>query len=94
MEVTVYTKKGYRRCEELRNFLDRYGVRHTEKDVEKPEVARELLKSDYIAKNFCDEKGCIVITPIVNLDGKWMHREFFDLQGFSEKRARRIFMLK
>ncbi|MBS7645718.1 MAG: glutaredoxin family protein [Candidatus Bathyarchaeia archaeon] len=94
MEVTVYTKKGCRRCEELKNFLDRYKVKYTEKDVEEPEVARELLKSNYIAKNFCDEKGCIVITPIVNLDGKWMHREFFDLYGFSERRARKIFGLE
>jgi len=57
---------------------------------------RRLLRSylNPIIKNFCDEEGCIIITPIVNLDGKWMHREFFDLNGFSERRARRIFGLK
>jgi|YelNatPaOPRAMG01_1025707.scaffolds.fasta_scaffold177756_2 glutaredoxin len=94
MEVIVYTKKNCRRCEELKGFLERNVIRYVEEDVEKPEVAKELLKSDYIVKNFCDEEGCIIITPIVNLDGKWMHREFFDLNGFSERRARRIFGLK
>ena len=94
MEITIYTKKDCHRCEELKVFLNRHGIQYVEKDVERPEVAQELLKSEYIVKNFCDDKGCIVITPIVNLDGKWMHKEFFDIRGFSERRAKKIFGLE
>ena len=94
MEIIIYTKKDCHRCEELKGFLNRHGIRYVEKDVERPEVVQELLKSEYIVKNFCDDKGCIVITPIVNLNDKWMHKEFFDIHGFSEKRARKIFCLE
>lgn len=91
MEIIVYTKKLCDRCEQLKAFLRKNNLAFTEKDIEDPEVERELLRSEYVVKNFCNQAGCIVITPIVKLDGDWMHKEFFDIHGFSEKRARKIF---
>ncbi|MGC8849751.1 MAG: hypothetical protein ACP5K1_07105 [Candidatus Bathyarchaeia archaeon] len=70
MVVIAYTKKDCRRCKELKIFLDRHVIGYVEKDSEKPEVARQLLESDYATRNFYDDKGCIVITSIVNLDGE------------------------
>ena len=93
LDVTVYTKKNCSRCEALKAFLDKHNIPYKEKDILNDEVARELLGSEYIRKHFCDEKGCIAITPIVKLDGSWMYKEFFDVGGFSEKRAMKIFNL-
>ena len=94
MEITVYTKENCNRCEQLKNFLRKNNLSFTEKDITDHEVAYELLKSEYVMKNFCDQRGCIVITPIVRLDGKWMHKEFFDIQGLSENRAKKIFNIE
>jgi len=91
VEITVYTKKDCPRCEELKNFLNKHHLPYAEKSIEDHEVAHELLRSEYVVKNFCDETGCVVITPVVNVDGKWMHKEFFDINGFSERRATKIF---
>ena len=91
MDVTVYTKENCSRCGALKVFLDRHNIVFKEKDILNEEVAAELLSSEYIRKHFCDEKGCIVITPIVKLDGSWMYKEFFDINGFSETRAMKIF---
>ena len=77
----------------MKAFLDKHNISYREKDIMNDEVARELLESDHIRKHFCDEKGCIVITFIVRLDRTWMYKEFFDVNGFSETRAMRIFNL-
>ncbi len=62
-----------------------------EKDIDTDEVVEELLNSSYVIENFCDEDECIVKTPIVKVDGNWMHQEFFDLEGFNEKKSKEIF---
>lgn len=93
MDVIVYAKENCSRCEALKAFLDKHNIPYKEKDILNQEVTRELLGSEYIVKHFCDEKGCIVITPIVKLDGTWMYKEFFDVNGFSERRAMKIFNL-
>ena len=93
MDVTVYTKENCERCEALKNYLDENSIPYIEKNVENPQVGQELLQSEYITNNFCDERGCIVITPIVKIDGTWKHKEFFDANGFSEERARKIFQI-
>ena len=87
LDVTVYTKENCSRCEALKAFLDKQKIPYIEKNILNEEVASELLASEYIRKHFCDEKGCIVITPIIKLDGGWMYKEFFDVNGFSETRA-------
>ncbi len=93
MDVTVYTKENCDRCQALKSFLNTHNIPYTEKNIMDQEVANELLRSEYVIKNFCSERGCIVITPIVKLDDTWIHREFFDINGFSEKRAMKIFNL-
>ena len=93
MDVIVYTKENCSRCEALKAFLDKHNIPYKEKDTLNQEVTRELLESEYIVEHFCDEKGCIVITPIVKLDGTWMYKEFFDVNGFPERRAMKIFNL-
>jgi glutaredoxin len=90
---TIYTKENCSRCEALKAFLQKQNIQFKEKDVGNQDVARELLASEYIVKHSCDEKGFIVITPIVKLDGTWMYKEFFDVNGFSERRAMKIFNL-
>ena len=93
MDVTIYTKENCSRCEALKVFLGKQGIPYLEKDIFNEEVASELLASEYIRKHFCGEKGCMVITPIIKLDGSWMYKEFFDVNGFSETRAMKIFNL-
>ncbi len=93
LDVTVYTKENCSRCEALKAFLDKHNIPYIEKDILNDEVAKQLLESEYIRKHFCNERGCIVITPIVKLDGNWMYKEFFDISGFSEQRAMKIFNL-
>ena len=63
-----------------------------EKNIDEQETIKELLASEYVVNNFCDEKQYIVLTPVVKVDGKWMHKEFFDIKGFNEKRAKKIFL--
>lgn len=89
--ITIYTKENCHRCEALKTFLNKHNIPYKEKSVLNQEVISELHASEYVVKNFCDEKKCVIITPIVNLDGTWMHREFFDVNGFSEIRAMKIF---
>ena len=91
MDITVYTKENCSRCDALKAFLTKHNIPYKEKNINNQEVVKELLTSEYVIKNFCDESGCIVITPIVKLDGAWMHKEFFDINGFSEIRAVKIF---
>lgn len=92
MDITVYTKDHCDRCDELKAFLKKNKLSYTEKDINEEETIKELLASDYVVNNFCDEKQCIVLTPVVKLDGKWMHKQFFDIKGFNEKRAKKIFL--
>ncbi len=91
MDITIYTKEDCSRCEALKAFFNKHNITYKEKSVLNQEAIGELHTSEYVVKNFCDEKKCVIITPIVNLDGTWMHREFFDVHGFSEKRAMKIF---
>ena len=92
MEITVFTKDHCERCDDLKAFLKRNDLPFTEKNIDEQETVKELLGSDYVIKNFCDEKQCVVLTPVVKLDGKWMHKQFFDIKGFNEKRAKKIFL--
>ncbi|MBD3228383.1 MAG: hypothetical protein GF329_09360 [Candidatus Lokiarchaeota archaeon] len=91
MDVTIYTKKDCDRCKAMKEFLNKYDISYTEKDIMNPEVGSELVKNDYITEHFCDENECIVITPVINIDGKWMYKEFFGINGFAEYRAKRFF---
>ncbi|NHI91493.1 MAG: hypothetical protein EAX96_03250 [Candidatus Lokiarchaeota archaeon] len=92
LDVIVYTKEHCDRCEELKSFLKRNNIFFIEKDINEPETIKELLASEYVLKNFCDDEKCIVLTPVVNVDGKWMHKEFFDIKGLNEKRSKKIFL--
>lgn len=91
MDIAIYTRKDCSRCDALKAFLDKHNIPYKEKDVLNQEAARELLASEYVVENFCDKSGCVVITPIVKVNGTWMHKEFFDIKGFSESRAKKIF---
>ena len=93
MNVIVYTKEHCPRCAALLSFLNKNKVQYLEKKIEDELVVKELMTYEYIIKNFCDEKMCIVTTPVVNIDGKWMHKEFFDIEGFNEKKAKKVFNL-
>ena len=92
MEIIVYTKEHCNRCDQLKTYLKKKDLLFTEKDINEPETVKELLASDYVVNNFCDENQCIVLTPVVNIDGEWMHKQFFDIKGFNEKRANKIFL--
>jgi len=91
LDVILYTKENCSRCEALKAFLDKHNIPYKKKDILNQDVARKLLASEYIVKHFCDEKGCIVITPIVQVNGTWMYKELFDVNGFSERTALKIF---
>ena len=94
MDIIVYTKKDCPRCKALLSFLDKNKVFYLEKKIEDELVIGELLTYDYIIENFCDDKQCLVTTPVVNIDGKFMHKEFFDIGGLNEKKAKKIFNVK
>jgi glutaredoxin len=92
MEIIIYTKHDCERCQALKAFLKKKSLDYTERDIDTEEVVQELVASEYILNNFCDEEQCIVITPIVKLDGKWMDKELFTEEGkFQEGDAKKIF---
>ncbi|MHA1379718.1 MAG: glutaredoxin family protein [Candidatus Helarchaeota archaeon] len=93
MDLVIYTKEKCQRCKAMLSFLNKNKLSFTEKNIEDKNVIRKLLKSEYIVNNFCDENLCFVITPVIKLNGKWMHKEFFDVNGLNEKNAKN-FLLK
>ncbi len=91
MNITLYTKHDCDRCKTIKSFLNEKKIPFMEKDIDSDEVVQELVESEYIIENFCDEHQCIVTTPIVKVDGSWMYKEFFDEEGnFQETDALRI----
>lgn len=95
MDVIVYTKRDCERCKTFKSFLIRNNLAFVEKDIDTDEVVQELSESSFIIENFCDEEQCIVITPIIKIEGMWMYKEFFDEEGnFKKAEAERIFKLK
>ena len=94
MDVIVYTKELCPRCGVLLDFLNKNKFPYLEKKIEDDLVIRELLTYEYIRENFCDEKNCIVVTPILNIDGEFKHKEIFDIGGFNEKKAKKLFKIK
>ncbi len=93
MKIIIYTKHDCERCKALKTYLDENNIPYLEKDINSEEAIQELLSSEYILKNFCDENQCIVNTPIVKVEEKWMHHEFFDEGGFNKERAEGILKL-
>lgn len=94
MDVTIYTKQNCDRCKALKAFFEEYAIDHVEKDIELEDVVKELIGSKYVIENFCDAQECIVVTPIVKIDGNWMHKEFFNDDGaFLEDKTKQIFKL-
>ena len=91
MDVIIYTKKHCDRCEAMKSFLNKYEIPYMEKDIMDPDVGSELVGNDFVKDNFCDENECIVITPVINVDGKWLYKEFFGINGFAEYRAKKFF---
>ena len=81
MEIILYTKHACTRCEALKSFLQKHSIEFTEKDIDTSEVVAELVESTFIIENFCDEEQCIVVTPIVKLNGSWVAEDFFDEDG-------------
>ena len=90
LDVIIYTKKKCPRCAALKQFLDKNKVFYLEKDVEDKLIMNELLTYQEIINEFCDDKQCIVLTPVINIDGKFMHNEFFGVGGVNKKKAKEI----
>ncbi|NVM04320.1 MAG: hypothetical protein HWN67_18480 [Candidatus Helarchaeota archaeon] len=94
MDIIIYTKEKCPKCEVLLSFLDKYKVFYLEKKIEDELVIGELLTYDYILKNFCDDKQCLVTTPVISLDGEFLHKEIFGIGGLNEEKAKKIFKIK
>lgn len=91
MKIILYTKHACERCEALKSFLNKYKIQFTEKDIDTDEVVAELVRSTYIIEHFCDDQKCIVITPIVKMNGSWMAGEFFNDDGsLSESNVKKL----
>lgn len=91
MDLIIYTKHDCERCAALKTFLEKNKIVYIEKDIDTEEVAQELVQSQYIIENFCDEEKCIVITPIVKIGGTWINDDLFNTEGFNEEKAKGIF---
>lgn len=85
MEIIIYTKRECERCAALKSFLKELSIPYSEKDIDSDEVIQELVQSEYIIDNFCDEHQCVVTTPIVKLNSTWIHQEFFAEDGSLKK---------
>ncbi|MHA1279084.1 MAG: glutaredoxin family protein [Candidatus Helarchaeota archaeon] len=94
MEITLYTKDGCERCEALKKFLQAHQLTYFEKDIDTQEVVQELVADEYVLQTYCDEDSCIVITPIVKIDGKWVADEFFTDEGINEQLTKNIFAIQ
>ena len=81
MEIILYTKHACERCEALKSFLQKHSIVFTERDIDNDEVVAELVESTFIIEHFCDEEQCIVVTPIVKLNGLWVAEDFFNENG-------------
>ena len=90
LDIIIYTKEKCPRCAALKKFLDGNNVFYLEKDIEDNLIMRELLTYQEIINEFCDDKQCLVLTPVINVDGKFMHNEFFNISGVDEKQAKAI----
>ncbi|MHA1266913.1 MAG: glutaredoxin domain-containing protein [Candidatus Helarchaeota archaeon] len=81
IEIVIYTKEDCERCNALKLYLTELNLPFIEKDIDKDEVVQELLRSEFILSNFCDEEQCVVVTPIVKLNGQWKLTDFYDEKG-------------
>jgi glutaredoxin len=93
MDIVLYTKTGCGRCKALKEFLAKTNLEYTEHDIDNQAVAQELVQDNYILETYCDEESCIVITPIVKIDGQWAADKFFVDEGIDEKLAKEVFQI-
>ncbi len=94
MRVRVFTRKGCQKCREFLTFLNKYKISFIETGIEDKSAIRELMTDEYIIKNFCDKNLCIVKTPIVKINDKWMHEELFDSNHLNERKVKKIFNIQ
>ncbi|NVM04319.1 MAG: hypothetical protein HWN67_18475 [Candidatus Helarchaeota archaeon] len=94
MNVRVFTREGCLKCKEFLEFLKKYEISFIEIGIEEKIAVRELMTNEYIIENFCDKNLCIVKTPIVDIDNKWIHEELFDNNNLNEEKAKKIFNIQ
>ena len=94
MDIVLYTKTGCGRCKALKEFLAKNKLEYTERDIVNQDVAQELVQDNYILETYCDEESCIVITPIIEIDGQWVADDLFIDEGINEKLAKDVFQIQ
>jgi glutaredoxin len=90
----IITKENCSRCHALKEWLKDNNVQYVEKDISDEEFVHQLLQDGNFLKNFCDEDGCIVNTPVVMHKGKYWFKELFGIDGLRTREAKKLFNVK
>ncbi|WP_457918353.1 hypothetical protein [Candidatus Lokiarchaeum ossiferum] len=79
----IISKEDCSRCENLKNWFKNNKIKYEEWSIQDNEVKKRLLKDPKFLSSFCDENGCIVLTPVLYLDesGKYYMKQLFGIDG-------------
>ncbi len=87
----IITKKDCERCHTLKEWLKSNKIEYVEKPIEDKELVDQLTKDSNFVKIFCNEKECIVKTPVVIYKGKYWFKELWGVDGLRKKEAEKLF---
>ena len=80
-QFSVITKNHCSKCVDLKSWLKEKEVKFDEWSVEDQKVVDKLLHNEEFIQTFCDIEGCTVLTPVINVDGKYYFKELFGIDG-------------
>ncbi len=87
----IITKTDCHRCHELKDWMNENELPFVEKDIDDEEFVHQLLHDTNFVGMFCDAEGCVVNTPVVMYQGKYVFNKLWGISGLRKKEARKLF---
>ncbi len=79
----IVSKENCSRCEDLKNWFIENKITYEEWSIEDAEIKGRLLKDPKFVQSYCDNSGCIVVTPVLRMEdtGKYYMKRLFGIDG-------------
>ena len=90
----VISKENCSRCEVLKTWLKTKTIPFDELHLEEESVKEKLLSGNVFIETFCDIEGCMVLTPLIHVDGKYYFKELFGIDGIRENFVKKLLDIK
>jgi arsenate reductase-like glutaredoxin family protein len=90
--IQLITKKNCSRCDLLKDWLKNRNISYEELTIENEEVRNQLLEDKKFTQMFCDDMGCVIITPVLKIKetGKFYAKRLFGMSGIREEFTQKL----